>query len=299
MIIWAALGFALVSAVGLAAGAAVQHSGVTTSHDSERFGIRSFFQLFKSGRWLLGTAIMVIAVTAGVLSLALAPVMVVQPVGAISLAVSVLIARFARGLVFKRRVYTSVLLCVAGVAGFVGVSSLFAVSRVRFGAEALPMVWVSAALLAITVVGRLVQRRPHQLFNVVSAAILFACVATNTHICASQFLAGGLPAVTWSNLLCVAACGGIGSWFVQAGYASGPPEIVIAGLTVIDPIVAVILGVVVLGEAAAAPLWVPVIMVAAGLVACLGVIVLARFHPDVLERRERDESTQSPTSQRA
>ena len=86
---------------------------------------------------------------------------------------------------------------------------------------------------------------------------------------------------------------------MQAGYASGPPEIVIAGLTVIDPIVAVILGVVVLEEAAAAPLWVPVIMVAAGLVACLGVIVLARFHPDVLERRERDESAQSPTSQRA
>ncbi len=277
----------------------MQHSGVTAAHEAERFGIRAFFRLFRSGRWLLGTAIMVIAVTAGVLSLALAPVMVVQPVGAVSLAVSVLIARFARGLVFKRRVYTAVLFCVAGIAGFVGVSSLFAVSRVRFGAEALPMVWVSAALLAITVVGRFVQRRPHQLFNVISAAILFACVATNTHVCASQFLAGGLPAVTWLNLLSVAVCGGVGSWFVQAAYASGPPEIVIAGLTVIDPIVAVVLGVAVLDEASAAPVWVPVIMVAAGLVACLGVTVLARFHPDVLERRESDDNIPSPTTHRA
>lgn len=277
----------------------MQHSGVTAANEAERFGIRAFFRLFKSGRWLLGTAVMALAVTAGVLSLALAPVMVVQPVGAISLAVSVLIARFARGLVFKRRVYTAVLLCVAGVAGFVGVSSLFAVSRVRFGAEALPMVWVSAALLAITVVGRLILRRKRQLFSVMSAAVLFACVATNTHICSAQFLAGGLPAVTWLNLLSVAVCGGVGSWFVQAAYASGPPEIVIAGLTVIDPIVAVILGVAVLDEAAAAPVWVPVIMVAAGLVACLGVTVLARFHPDVLERRENDDNIPSPTTHRA
>lgn len=295
--IWAALGFALVSAVGLAIGAAVQHSGVTTSHESERFGVRSFFRLFTSPRWLLGTAVMGIAVTAGVLSLALAPVMVVQPVGAISLAVSVLIARFARGLIFKRRVYTAVLLCFVGVAGFVGVSSLFAVSRVRYGTEALPMAWVSAALLVITVIGRLVLRRPQQLFNVVSAAVLFACVASNTHVCAAQFLAGGLPAITWVNLASVAACGGVGAWFVQAAYASGPPEIVIAGLTVIDPIVAVILGAAVLDEAAAAPAWVPVIMVAAGLVACLGVIVLARFHPDVLERRARDGNIPSPTTQ--
>ena len=159
------------------------------------------------------------------------------------------------------------------------------------------MAWVSAALLVIIVIGRLVLRRPQQLFNVVSAAVLFACVASNTHVCAAQFLAGGLSAITWVNLASVAACGGVGAWFVQAAYASGPPEIVIAGLTVIDPIVAVILGAAVLDEAAAAPAWVPVIMVAAGLVACLGVIVLARFHPDVLERRARDGNIPSPSTQ--
>lgn len=296
MNIWAALGFALVSALGLAVGAAVQHSGVTRTHDSEKFGLRAFFGLFRSGRWLLGTAIMGIAVTAGVLSLALAPVVVVQPVGAVSLAVSVLIARFARRLVFKRLVYVAVLLCVVGVAGFVTLSSLFASTHVRSAEEALPMVWVSAGLLAALLVGRVIQRRPHQLFSVVSAAVLFACVATNTHICASQFIAGGLGAVAWANLACVVVCGAVGAWFVQAAYAAGPPEIVIAGLTVIDPIVAVVLGIAVLQEVSRAPWWVPVIMVVAGLVACLGVLILARFHPDVLDRA--DDSVPTPTTQR-
>ncbi|WP_235936244.1 DMT family protein [Brevibacterium rongguiense] len=80
----------------------------------------------------------------------------------------------------------------------------------------------------------------------------------------------------------------MGSWFVQAAYAAGPPETVIAGLTVIDPIFAVILGAVVLGEASHAPWWLVVVMAVTGLVACCAVVVLSRYHPDAIAReRER------------
>ena len=45
----------------------------------------------------------------------------------------------------------------------------------------------------------------------------------------------------------------VGGWLVQQAFASGPPEVVIACLTVVDPIVAVLLGAVLLGEGAATP----------------------------------------------
>jgi hypothetical protein len=44
----------------------------------------------------------------------------------------------------------------------------------------------------------------------------------------------------------------LGSLFVQNAYSSGPPDLVIAGLTVIDPIVAVTIAIVILQEAAQA-----------------------------------------------
>jgi hypothetical protein len=44
-----------------------------------------------------------------------------------------------------------------------------------------------------------------------------------------------------------------GSFLVQNAHARGTPDLVVAGLTVIDPLVAVTLGITILGEAQAAP----------------------------------------------
>ena len=56
----------------------------------------------------------------------------------------------------------------------------------------------------------------------------------------------------------------------------------IAGLTVIDPIVAIIIGLTVLGEAANAPLWAYFGFGVAGIIAVIGVYDLARNHPQVI-----------------
>ena len=69
---------------------------------------------------------------------------------------------------------------------------------------------------------------------------------------------------------------------MQTAYSSGPPDLVIAGLTVIDPIVAIIIGLTVLGEAANAPLWAYIGFGVAGVIAVIGVCDLARNHPQVV-----------------
>ena len=72
---------------------------------------------------------------------------------------------------------------------------------------------------------------------------------------------------------------GLGAYFVQNAYASGPPDLVIAGLTVIDPLVAVTVGIVILNEAAGAELWQVIAFLVSGAVAIVGVFLLARVHP--------------------
>ena len=291
-----AISLAVASAFGLAFGAAFQHQGVSTTHTGDdRFGIRQLVQMFKHRTWVLGLAITVVGVTCGTISLALAPVMVVQPVGAISLVISVLLAQKTRGLHVSKRIVIPVLLSVAGVAAFVIMAALIATAHPYDWREVLPIVWLTVGgIVAFWILRALLPART-QLLYVIGAAYLFACVATNTHIVTSQFLHLGLGAVAWWNLAVLIAAAAVGSIFVQAAYTSGPPELVIAGLTVLDPIIAVIFGATILGEAQNAP-WLSVaVMCVTGLTACAGVALLSRYHPDVRKKATLVARSEPPT----
>ena len=78
-------------------------------------------------------------------------------------------------------------------------------------------------------------------------------------------------------------------WWLGLQRGLGAPGLwigFIAGLTVVDPMVAVLIGMLVLGEAAAAPWWVFIIFGVAGGIAVWGVVGLARFHPQVLSESQ-------------
>jgi hypothetical protein len=61
--------------------------------------------------------------------------------------------------------------------------------------------------------------------------------------------------------------------------------VVIACLTVVDPIVAVLLGAVLLGEGSATPAETWLLLVTAAVIATAGVVALARHHPDAVAAR--------------
>ena len=85
----------------------------------------------------------------------------------------------------------------------------------------------------------------------------------------------------------MSAAGVLGSWFVQNAYSGGPPDLVIAGLTVIDPIVGIAIGITILGELRPDVHAVTAIaMGAAGSLAIVGVIALSRHHPEVTKRKK-------------
>ncbi|MDN5551511.1 MAG: multidrug transporter, partial [Brevibacterium sp.] len=244
-------------------------------------------ELLSNRKWLIGLVITGLGTVGNIVALALAPVMVVQPVGAFSLIVSVLLGVRHRGLKVNRRLVQAVVWCTVGVTIFVALSATTARTEAHLGSDALPLVWITAVVVAAGLSIMVFFRSAPQLVLIMAAGLLFACVATNTHLVSVQLLRAGLDQVTWLNVVGLIVATALGSWFVQNAYAAGPPEMVIAGLTVVDPIGAVVLGSVVLGEVSAAPVWLIVVIAATGLVACLGVVVLSRYHPDVKDREHQ------------
>ncbi|GAA0034775.1 DMT family transporter [Brevibacterium metallidurans] len=280
-----AIALAVLAAVALAFGALYQHDAVA-DQDNSHNGLSwdHFKELLGNRKWLLGLFILGLGTLGNFLALALAPVMVVQPIGAFSLIVSVLLGVRYRGLKVNRRLVQSVVWCTLGVTVFVALSATTARTQVHLGADAMPLVWITGIIVVIGLVIMIFFKHAPQLVLITAAGLLFACVATNAHLVSVQFLRAGIENVTWQNVVALIAAAALGSWYVQNAYAAGPPEMVIAGLTVVDPIAAVILGSVVLGEAKEAPLWLIIVITITGLVACLGVVVLSRYHPDVRDR---------------
>jgi hypothetical protein len=82
--------------------------------------------------------------------------------------------------------------------------------------------------------------------------------------------------LTIGCLVGIAVAGVLSIYLVQAAHVTNRPEVVVAGLTVVDPFVAVVLGITILGEAAGAPAWAFVVFALAGATAIAGVIALSR-----------------------
>jgi len=93
----------------------------------------------------------------------------------------------------------------------------------------------------------------------------------------------------WLTILCLLALVAaviLGGWFVQNAYASGPPDLVIAGLTVIDPLVAVTVAIAILGEAEAATPLTAIGFALSGAIAVAGVVLLSKVHPELAASKQ-------------
>ena len=117
------------------------------------------------------------------------------------------------------------------------------------------------------------------MFYILGAGVLFGFVATLAKVVINRILNGNFEWLTMLAIVALLASAALGSYFVQTAYSVGSPDLVIAGLTVVDPLVAVLIGVIVLGEAALIPPLFAVVAVAAGALAVFGVIQLAKHHP--------------------
>lgn len=288
---------ALVGAVFLSIGAQLQHRGVTKvdrhTEYSGRGGLklRQLSLLLARPSWVFGTLMLGLAIVLQLTSLAFSPLIVVQPLGAVSLVITAFINVRVSGNPLNKRSILAIVFCVGGVGLFVVVAAFAAREVPVTESDLIEILIVLGIVLALFAVAFAVFRaRLPAIGYVVGAGVLYGFVATLAKSVISRIEQQEFDVLTLWCVLALLAAVVLGAYFVQNAYASGPPDLVIAGLTVIDPLVAVTIGITILNEAAAAQLWQVIAFGVTGILAIIGVFLLARAHPGV---RVYDDATES------
>ena len=285
-----AIGLAVIGAIFLSLGAQFQNDAVTKHHAPSRpkpgsLSLRQIADLLRRPRWLTGTSFLVLAILFQLSALALAPLIVVQPIGAIALIMTSLLNAKIYRLRLNLSTFLAIALTTLGVGGFVAVAASSAVA-VEMSNEKLLQV-VGILFLLLLMFGALFWRsmgRVGALQYIFGAGVLYGFVASLAKVVIQRVLQQDYDLLTLLALISLVGATVLGGWFVQNAYASGPPDLVIAGLTVIDPAVAVMIGIAILGEAEAASLGQMFGYAVAGIVAISGVLALNKFHPQLTEK---------------
>lgn len=283
---------AVIGAVFLSLGAQFQNDAVAKQNSPkqlvrESLSFKQVLSLLKRPRWLAGTAFLLLAVMFQLGALALAPLIVVQPIGVLALIITSLLNARLNKVRLDLKTFLAIGLTMFGVGTFVFFAASSA-TQVQMSAGKL-LVIVGTLLGLVGLFGAIFyfsKGKVGPLAYIFGAGVLYGFVASLAKVVLVRFSQGDFDFLTLLAAASLILAAVLGGWFVQNAYTSGPPELVIAGLTVIDPAVAVVIGIVVLGEASEAETWQMVGFGVAGLIAAAGVVMLSRVHPELSKQQE-------------
>ncbi|MCU1578321.1 MAG: Multidrug transporter permease [Rhodoglobus sp.] len=294
---WIGISLAVVAAVILALGTQFQHRGVTLVNAASAgqtktgLSLRQLRALVARPSWVIGTLLLAVAIVLQLTSLSFAPLIVVQPLGAVALVITAIVNSRVTKVPLDRVDIRSILICVLGVGAFVTIAAFVGQSHPITATQLITVLVLLVVVLSvfITLFVLMRKRKPRPIFYVIAAGVLFGFVVTLAKVVIDRVktIAVGDFQIDATDILTIVCLGGLvaagllGTYFVQTAHSSNPPDIVVAGLTVIDPLVAVSIGIVVLGEAAGAPIWAIVAFVLAAAAAIWGVISLSRNNPQL------------------
>ncbi len=289
----------VISSFLFASGATLQSLGVRSTFDpnatasSNKLTLGGLLRLFLIPRWLLGLVCVLAGAGLHLWALTMAPVAVVQPVGILAVPWAVLLASKIHGHHISIRVWRAVAVTVVGVVGFTVFSSLFATGDKQFDFWAITWsfvaVCVACAVLSFFAAAKAAPWAKAMLWSSVGA--IFYGLASGMMKAAMNMVQSGQFQLFHPTTLIVIgymfACYGLGVWMIQQGYASGPAEITVGTMTTVDPFVAVLFGLFILGEGSGMGLGPASGMIVAGTVAVYGVVLLSKDHPDAVEERRK------------
>lgn len=281
---------AILAAVALAFGAQFQNQAVSkgrkkTPRARGSLSLRELGSLLARPRWISGLGLMGLGMILQLAALTLAPLIVVQPIGAIALVITSLLNARHTKTKLNRATIVAIGLSMFGVGGFVLTASQVASQVELTDGNLLRVLEILVVILVLFGVAFFTfGRKAKALTFIVGAGILYGFVATLAKVVIQRLYQMDYDFLTALALVSMIGAVLLGGWFVQNAYASGPPDLVIAGLTVIDPMVAVAIAIVVLGEASNSDIFSSTIFAVSGLVAITGVWLLSKVHPELRPR---------------
>jgi len=279
---------ALIGAVFLSFGAQYQSrglvkvEGITGDKAGSGLNLRHLRELIRRPSWVIGTGLLGLAVVFQLLSLSLSPLIVVQPLGVVAMVITAVLNAKMTGMRINLGTRISIGLSVLGVSIFVLIAA-FTARTVPVTQQKLITLLVLFAVMLATfgVLFLLYRKRSVALVYIIGAGAIYGFVATFAKAIIQRIEQQEFDTLTWLVVVALIVGTLLGMSFVQNAYSSGPPDLVVAGLTVIDPLVAVLIGIIVLEEISRAPSWAVVGFIISGTIAIIGVLGLAKYHPQV------------------
>ncbi|GAB3161019.1 hypothetical protein GCM10027059_10200 [Myceligenerans halotolerans] len=308
-----AVGLTLLGAVCFAAASVLQHHAVTTTEHpdapesddasepasipaggpAQHMNVRHLLAIVRRRRWLQGAGLAAAGSLVHAVALLLAPLRVVQPIGVLAVPLAVLMSAWKSRSAPSWGVLGGTALTVGGVVVFVVASAGSATTGTPSSTATLTAGIVIGGIVALLGFAGMARRGRGPLrclalagavaaaYGLVSALVRVAAQAAASEGLLSPFVLGCVAGAFVAFV--------VGAWLVQHAFHAGAPEIVIACLTVGDPLVAVVLGGVLLGEGSTTPIGAWVLLGAAALTAAAGVFTLAHHHPDAVAARAEQE----------
>ncbi|WP_296138270.1 DMT family transporter [uncultured Tessaracoccus sp.] len=296
--IWLAIVLQVCGSFLFAGGAMLQSLAVRSTFTDERpasenrLSLAGLFRLFLIPRWTLGLLCVLVGAGINFAALTFAPVAVVQPIGILAVIWSVLLAARIHRHRPNSRVWGAVGCTVVGLVGFTLLSTTYATGNHRAGL--VPLLVTFGIVLGLSgLLGFVAPRVAPALKAMLWASIgaMFYGMSTGMLKATADLLlryhAGLTDREVVAAVTMMLAGFVLGAWMIQQGYASGPAEITVATMTTVDPVVAVVFGLVVLGEGAAMSPWALLGMALLGALAVYGVALLSHHHPDAVREREQ------------
>lgn len=275
----------VLAAIGLAFGAQLQNDSVRSGLKTEgqfKLKFSELIGLTRRPRWLLGSLFLFIAVILQLAALTLAPLIVVQPIGAVALILTSILNARVNNVQLGLKTFFAIAITMAGIASFVVAAARVAQEVEMTDEKLLQVLGVLVLMLMLFALLFVSLGEQAKALNYIfGAGVLYGFVATLAKVVIQRLIQGDLDLLTAVAFVALVFAAMLGGWFVQNAYTSGPPDLVIAGLTVIDPMIAVGIGIVILGEAAGASTDTVLAFVAASLVAVSGVYLLEKTHPQL------------------
>jgi len=270
------IALAVVGACCFAVGVTLQHQGVGLVRTGETLHPSSLGALIRIPRWWLGVASSSVGAVLHAVALGIAPLTVVQPVGVLALGLTAIINARVSGQQLTRPAVLAIGASTGGVVVFLLLASgNVTASVVPASAELRAGVPVMLAVFVLALVAARSRGRGRGLALSTAAGISYGFTSLLMRAVAQDFDSGGLGGVAIGSIAAMALAMALGGWFMQQSYAAGPPQLAVASVTVVDPIVAVLIGVVLLGETTSVSWWIGAGEFIAGAIAVAGVIALA------------------------
>jgi hypothetical protein len=293
-LLWLAFVLALAGALLNGLGALWQNTAIRDKQNGKLVRLAALVDLLRNPRWLMGQSAVIVGSLLHFSALAFAPVTVIQPIGVLAIAVTTVATARSERTKLTMGSWLALMAVVLGVGGFTSLAATNAqVTSVSDATAVLIAVIVGLLLMVLGLVGSIGHGLVRCLAFAAGGGVVFGFASVVVRLAALAVEHGNLADFPTGSLIGAILAIPVAVWFIQQAHASGPPNVVVAALTLADPVIAIGIGYVALGEGAKTSPIATVSEAACFLLAAAGILLLSKLQH--LNGRPGDK--QSPREQ--